>query len=84
MLGHPVIREHPNVVELEGICWDVQSEGKVWPVLVFQKTQPGDLESFMELPAGRDLSIKDRLKLCMDVGTAIMDMHSNRRSFKAQ
>ncbi|OCK78127.1 kinase-like protein, partial [Lepidopterella palustris CBS 459.81] len=78
VLGHPLIREHPNIAKLQGICWDISSDDKVWPVLVFEKTQYGDLYNFITLPVGRDLRIAERLKLCVDVGVAIMDMHSNK------
>jgi hypothetical protein len=73
------IRMHPNIVELQGLCWDIPSDEEVWPVLVFEKAQFGDLYSFATLPVGRDLCIAERLKLCVDVGTAIMDMHFNSR-----
>ena len=76
MLSHHLLREHPNIVELQGICWDVPADDEVWPVLVFEKTQFGDLYNFLRVPVGRDLSITERLKLCVDVGTAIIDMHS--------
>ena len=78
VLGHPLLREHPNIVELQGICWDVPSD-EVWPALVFEKTQFGDLYNFLTLPVGRDLRTLERLKLCVDVGTAISDMHFNSR-----
>ena len=78
VLGHPLLREHPNIVELQGICWDVPSD-EVWPVLVFEKTQFGDLYNFLTLPVGRDLCTIERLKLCVDIGTAISDMHFNGR-----
>jgi hypothetical protein len=58
---------------------DIPSDEEVWPVLVFEKAQFGDLYSFATLPVGRDLCIAERLKLCVDVGTAIMDMHFNSR-----
>lgn len=71
------LREHPNIVELQGICWDVTADDEVWPVLVFEKAQFGDLYNFLKLPVGRDLSIPERLSLCVDIGTAIIDMHSH-------
>jgi serine/threonine protein kinase len=71
------LRGHPNIVELQGICWDVTADDEVWPVLVFEKTQFGDLYNFLKLPVGRDLSISERLSLCVDIGTAIIDMHSH-------
>jgi hypothetical protein len=43
---------------------------------VFEKTHFGDLYNFLRLPVGRDLSIAERLKLCVNVGTAIIDMHA--------
>ncbi len=53
ILSHPTIRRHPNVVNIEGICWDVTAdEGKVWPVLVSEKTGHGDLKRFMTKGAG--------------------------------
>ncbi|KAI8932998.1 hypothetical protein NX059_009648 [Plenodomus lindquistii] len=79
-LSHLSIQEHPNIVELQGICWDVTTDElqnhEVWPVLVFEKSQFGDLYDFARLPAGRDLSFAERLDLCFEVGTAISDMHS--------
>jgi hypothetical protein len=82
-LGHPLIRQHPNIAELQGICWDVttneQGEDKVWPVLVFEKSQYGDLYNFVTLPVGRELGFAERLKLCVDIGIAISDMHLNSR-----
>jgi len=83
VLGHESIRNHPNIVELQGICWDVasgdKSDDKVWPVLVFKKTQYEDLYNFAMRPIGRALCFAKRLKLCIDVGTAIWDMHSNSK-----
>jgi Protein tyrosine and serine/threonine kinase len=79
VLGHASIRNHPNIVELQGICWDVGSNNEVWPVLVFEKAQYEDLYNFATLPIGRELCIAERLKLCVDVGTAIYDMHFNSK-----
>jgi serine/threonine protein kinase len=83
VLSHPSIRNHPNIVELQGICWDVVSgdkgNNKVWPVLVFEKSQYGDLYNFAMLPVGRELGFLERLKLCADIGTAISDMHVSSR-----
>ena len=79
VLCHQSIRKHPNIIELQGICWDVPSDEKVWPVLVFEKAEYGDLSYFTTSPVGRDLCIGERLKLCVDTGTAIMDLHFNSR-----
>jgi hypothetical protein len=78
VLGQSSIRDHPNIIKLEGICWDIIPEtGNVWPVLVFEKAQLGDLLAFMEQGAGKTLSLEDRLQLCVDIATAVADMHLN-------
>lgn len=76
VLGHPSIQEHPNIALLQGICWDISTDGKVWPVLVFEKSQFDDLYSFATRPVGRELDIHHRLKLCVEIGEALMYMHS--------
>lgn len=80
VLGHPVIRDHANIVTLVGICWDVATSGDgedaVWPVLVYEKAECGDLTQFMESEVGRSLDFDQRLRLCIDIGTALMVMYS--------
>lgn len=77
ILGHPAVRSHQNIVNIEGICWDVISSGKkVWPVLVFEKTRHGDLEMFMSSDEGRRLGFKERLDVLCDIGLAIRDLHT--------
>ena len=79
VLAHPSIKEHPHIVKLQGICWDISSDGKVWPVLVFEKSPFEDLYTFVTRPVGKELGIHHRLKLCVDIGEAIMKMHSNSK-----
>jgi hypothetical protein len=82
VLGHRSIRSHPNITRLEGISWDIPQGGKkVWPVLVFEKTKCGDLEKFAHSQAGQNMGLEDRLKICVDVGTAVNDLHSYREPF---
>ena len=84
VLGHPPIRRHPNVVDIEGICWDVvSSSGKVWPVLVFEKTQQGNLNTFMTAGKGKDLGVEDRLRICFDVADAVRNLHGTGMCFNA-
>ena len=78
VLGNPSILQHPNIIKLEGICWDVsQEDDKVWPVLVFEKSQHGDIDRFANFGAGMDLCSGKRLKLCVDMIAAVMELHSN-------
>jgi hypothetical protein len=82
MLSHHAIRDHPYVVTLEGICWDIPGNSdQVWPVLVFEKSIHGDLFQFTKAGRGSTLSFQDKLKLCTDIGIAIRDMHSNSMCF---
>ena len=77
ILGHPAIRYHPNVANLEGICWDVILGGeKVWPVLVFEKTRCGDLNRFMTIGPGEELDSKNRLDMLFDVALAVRELHA--------
>jgi serine/threonine protein kinase len=72
VLSHPSVRDHPNVIRFEGICWDVVSSGeKVWPVLVFEKARNGDLLTFMGQAEGRSLTIGERLNICADIAIAV-------------
>ncbi|KAF5610581.1 serine threonine kinase [Fusarium tjaetaba] len=78
VLGHSMIRGHPNIVRLTGICWDIPSneQERIWPVLVFEKAENKDLKQFMESDTGRKLDTKQRLELCQDIAAAITLMHS--------
>ncbi|KAF2650287.1 TPR-like protein, partial [Lophiostoma macrostomum CBS 122681] len=91
VLWHPDIRNHPNILELQGICWDMPLNNEsgieatprqlskhtnVWPVLVFEQSHFGDMYHFAKLPIGRELGIKARLKMCLDIGNAIAHMQS--------
>jgi hypothetical protein len=92
VLWHPAIRSNPNLVELQGICWDISpktqeraeatqapslNDETVWPVFVFEKSHFENLYHFARLPLGRELSMTDRLKICLQLGKAIAHMHSN-------
>jgi hypothetical protein len=80
VLRHPSIRDHPNIIRLEGICWDVVSNSeKVWPVLVFEKARHGDLHTFMGQAKGKKMTIEERLNICIDIAIALMDMHSSSK-----
>jgi hypothetical protein len=76
ILSQPLIQSHPNIVSLEGVCWEVKPRTeKVIPVLVFEKAA-WDLQQFMNVSEGVNMSIDERLKLCADIGSAIMTLHA--------
>jgi len=77
VLEHPVIRRHPNVVQLHGIAFDVHTHGerviRVLPCLAMEHSRHGNLEDFVG--GMKSLSVLQRLKLCLDVATAIEALH---------
>ena len=77
VLENPLIRCHPNIIDLQGICWEVKADSEdVWPVLVFERAQLGDLQMFMDSEDGRNSSFDTRIELCIGIAKAIMIMHS--------
>jgi Protein tyrosine and serine/threonine kinase len=78
VLGQPAIRNCPNIVQLEGICWYIR-EQRIWPALVFEKADYGDLATFCKSSLGEHLSMHERLKLCMDIGNAVFYMHNHSK-----
>jgi len=82
ILSQPPIQNHSNIVDLEGICWEIKPRTeKAVPVLVFQKAA-WDLQQFMNVQEGINMSINDRLKICADIGSAIMALHAYGLSFQ--
>jgi len=76
ILSQPVIHTHPQIVKLEGICWEILPRTeKAVPVLVFEKAA-WDLQQFMNVREGMNMSIDCRLKICADIGSAIMALHA--------
>ena len=76
VLAHERIRAHENIVQLQGIGWDISLDRKAWPVLIFEKSPLGDLSDFMASQKGRALSIHQRAELGLDIADAVVDMHS--------
>ena len=76
ILSQPPIRNHPNIVDLEGICWEIKPmTEKAVPVLIFEKAS-WDLQQFMNAREGMNMVLEDRLKICADVGSAIAALHA--------
>lgn len=78
VLGHEPLRDHPNIVNLVGVCWDpTPGNGEVWPVLVTEKSHHGDLLQFSKSAAYHQLKTTQRLALCRDIGSAVGTMHAS-------
>jgi hypothetical protein len=76
ILSQPPIQNQPNIVNLEGICWEIQLRTeKAVSVLVYEKAA-WDLQQFMSTTEGMNMTIDDRLKICADIGNAIMVLHA--------
>ena len=73
-LGNPVIWDLPNVVDIKGICFEVDA-GDAQPVLVFQKAKHGDLQQFLGTTEWIDGLFDMWLSLCVDIGCAILALH---------
>lgn len=76
ILRHPVIRHHPNVIDLSAISWEIEpSTGQVLPVLVFRKSQHGDLSTFLAFE-NEKASFQVKIQLCLDIASAMLSLHS--------
>jgi hypothetical protein len=79
--GHPALRDHPNILRLEALGWELEDpqapETPVWPVLIFEKTKHKSLEVFVGSEEGRDLDMRQRLSLCANIASALATMHAN-------
>lgn len=76
-LQHKPLANHPNIVNLKGLCWEIVDNGnEVLPVLVFDQAQ-FDLEQFLSLPESFEYGIKDRMFICGDVSNALCALHSS-------
>ncbi|KAI9775066.1 MAG: hypothetical protein M1839_001458 [Geoglossum umbratile] len=76
ILTHPSIRDYRNIINLEGVCWEISDDGKAWPILMFEKAQFGNLHQFMNSSTGRSLDFEESLQICRDIASAVAAMHS--------
>lgn len=68
---------HPNIVQLEGICWEIESKtDRVLPVLVSEKAELGDMRRFMATEDGRNVDMDTRIKWCLELAGALHSLHS--------
>lgn len=73
---HAVVRTHPNIQRIYGVTWDVHRESsQALPVLAFEQSKFGDLECFLT-NSSRKVSFMQRLQFCLDIGSAIENLHS--------
>lgn len=71
VLRQQTIRNHPNIVNLEGICWEVTDTNHVYPVLLFEKGCWADLSSFAHRLQGGYCIFNAKLGFCIDIAKAL-------------
>jgi hypothetical protein len=77
ILSQPLVLRHPNIVDLEGVCWEVDRHTRdIAPVLVFEKAQ-WDMGQLMETPEGKGLSMDQKLQLYVQVGGGFLALHNS-------
>lgn len=76
ILSQPAIRDHTNIICLEGCCLEMLDDGKLCPVLVFEKAPLGDLEHFISSGAAESMSFEDLVDICLEIGFALETVHS--------
>ena len=75
ILCRPLISSHPNVVDLEGVCWEVDHQTRdIGPVLVFKKALC-DFYQFAETSEANCLAPDQKMKLCVQIGDGIWALH---------
>jgi hypothetical protein len=80
ILRHRNVRKHPNIIDLYGICWEVNPvEDRILPVLVLEKAQYGDLFGFRNTHEGKNLSLEMKLSLCAQVAEGLAMLHASRK-----
>lgn len=67
--------EHPNISGIHAFCLEVLADGKLSPVLVFQKAELGDLENYMRSESAKMMTFQDILLLCLDIGFGLKAVH---------
>ena len=76
ILSFPPLRNHPNIVRLEGICWEVLAgDVDILPVFVFETANCGDLDAFMRSERGVASTFEARFRLCMQISDTLAVMY---------
>ena len=77
ILCHPLLRTHSCIIKLIGISWEVSQFGDtIWPIMVIEKAQLGDLNYFMTTHIAEKFTFEERVRLCADVASAVTALHA--------
>lgn len=75
---HPDVVKSDYLAHLEGVCWDIERDGNVWPVLVYEKARYGSLKSIVESPrtvAPTMLGVTAKLRICTHIARGLATLH---------
>lgn len=82
ILAHQPLRNHPNILRLEGFCWEYLPDSfGALPVFVFEKAQCGNLKDFIKSERGRSLNFAERKEICIQIAKGLMAMHMCREFY---
>jgi hypothetical protein len=66
---------HPNIITVQGVCFEITPSGSVWPVLVFERCSLGDLTQCTTRPEFQDPEYL--LSICGYGAQALNAMHQS-------
>jgi serine/threonine protein kinase len=78
VLGDERLQRHPYLAKLEGVCWEVENK-TVWPVLVAEKAEHGDLRNFIIGQRGKQMPRSERYEMCFGIGNGVQALHAAGR-----
>ena len=79
ILAYPPLRSHPNILRLEGFCWEYLPDSfGALPVFCFEKAQHGNLENLIKSDRGRQMSLAERMELGIQIAEGLLAMHNCR------
>ena len=76
VLGHPPLRDHPNIIDLFGVAWEKQLDpfGQPWPILVLEYASGGSLTEFFSLNQN-EITWSTSLRLSQDIASGLLSLH---------
>ncbi|KAF5976504.1 CAMK DCAMKL kinase [Fusarium coicis] len=74
ILRNEHLRNHENITNMVGICWGVDNDRAIMPVLVLETAQGGDLCKYLE--TSKALDARDRLRLALHCFQGLLALHT--------
>ncbi|RBR08321.1 hypothetical protein FVER53590_13222 [Fusarium verticillioides] len=74
ILRNERLRRHENITNMVGICWGVDNDRAIMPVLVLETAQGGDLCKYLETSTALDA--RDRLRLAIHCFQGLLALHT--------